>query len=115
MRQDDQHAGGGDSRGRSVDATFARLLGWWTGWAVRRDWADGSHEFVGFRASERGAARFARRDGNYWRRGPWRPTAYAVVAMTRAGFRLHAQVQRCQDAGCPGAQRSAGERIGVAR
>lgn len=115
VRQHDQHAAGGDSGGLAVDATFARLLGWWTGWTVRRDWADGSHEFVGFRGSERGAARFARRDESYWRRGPWWPSGYTIVAMTRAAFRLHAKMQRCQDVGCPGTQQRRGEHIGVAR
>jgi hypothetical protein len=113
VRQHDQRAAGGDSNGVPVSATFARLLAWWTGWAVRRDWADGSREFVGFRASERGAARIARRDESYWRRGPRWPSRYAVVTMTRTAFLVHTDMQRCRDVSCPGAQRPTTSQTGI--
>ena len=49
MRRDDQHEVA--RAGVVVNAAFAGLVGWWTGWTVRRDWPDGSHEFVGFHDS----------------------------------------------------------------
>src|SRR5262249_202886 len=69
---------------------------WETGGAVRRDWPDGPHALVGFRASAEDAARFLRRDRQYWRRGPYRPRAWAVVVVSRRDFELHIERHECR-------------------
>src|SRR5215813_3662373 len=52
---------------------------WEAGHAVRRDWPDGTHQFVGFRLTEAEAARFLVGDYEYWRKGPMRPIHSLVV------------------------------------
>jgi hypothetical protein len=57
------------------------------GWAVRRDWPDGSHDLRSFKRNETSARSAARWDGLLWR-GLFRPR-YAVVAVSRAEYDAH--------------------------
>jgi hypothetical protein len=59
------------------------------GWAVRRDWAAGGHEFVLLRPTPRAALRALERDRAYWRRGPVRPLTWEIVLISRNDFDLH--------------------------
>ena len=74
---------------------------WDTGFAVRRDWPDGSHELVGFTESESRAERFIRRDREYWRRGPLRPLSWQIVVVSRRDFELHERRFGCRAPDCP--------------
>jgi hypothetical protein len=74
---------------------------WRAGYAVRRDWPDGVHEFVGFRATRLEADRFVDGDRGYWRRGPVRPLAWTVVVISRRDFDLHAGRHECRSPDCP--------------
>jgi hypothetical protein len=74
---------------------------WSLGFAIRRDWPDGSHELVGFTESETRAERFVRRDREYWRRGPVRPRSWQIVAVSRRDFDLHERRFGCQAPDCP--------------
>jgi len=87
-----------------------RLPSWQAGYAVRRDWPDGTHELVGFRFLRIRAERFAQQDRAYWRRGPLRPYAYAVVVISRRDFRLHARRYDCRSPDCPTAAASVPDR-----
>jgi hypothetical protein len=78
-----------------------QIESWAAGYAVRREWWDGSHEFVGFHVAWEGADRFVRRDRAYWRRGPWRPARYGIVVISRRDFDLHARRHVCQAPDCP--------------
>ncbi|MDT4989335.1 MAG: hypothetical protein QOI74_3429 [Micromonosporaceae bacterium] len=79
---------------------------WEAGFATRRDWPDGSHDVVGFRWSATSAARFRERDRRYWRRGPVRPTTWAVVVISRRDFDLHSGRRECRSPDCSGERRS---------
>jgi len=78
-----------------------QLHPWQAGYAVRRDWPDGTHELVGFQAAPVEAARFLQRDRWYWRRGPLRPRAWDVVLVSRRDFELHAVRHDCRSPDCP--------------
>jgi len=74
---------------------------WQTRYAVRRDWpVDGTHEFVGLRATAEEAAAFEAGDRAYWSRGPIRPT-WSVVALSQREFALHAKRRGCRAPDCP--------------
>jgi hypothetical protein len=81
-------------------------MAWEAGYAVRRDWADGTHELVGFRWTGASASRFVDRDRRYWRRGPLRPCSWAVVMVSRRDFDLHATRHECRAPDCPTAAAS---------
>lgn len=81
-------------------------------WAVRRDWPNGSHEFVRARMTEEAACRQLARDRSYWRRGPVRPPSLSVVQIRAHEFRSHGQLrQGCYEPNCA----SAAAITGVAR
>lgn len=91
-----------DARGSVVTTPASTGLdSWRAGFAVRRDWPDGAHEFVGFRTAEPDADRFVDADRNYWRRGPLRPGAWSVVVISRRDFELHAVRLDCHSPDCP--------------
>jgi hypothetical protein len=74
---------------------------WVVGFAVRRDWPDGTHEFVRFRRTAERLGRFIERDRAFWQRGPLRPRRWATVAISRHEFDLHADHrQGCQAPDC---------------
>jgi hypothetical protein len=79
---------------------------WEAGFATRRDWPDGSHDLVGFRWSATSATRFGARDRHYWRRGPIRPTTWAVVVISRRDFDLHSGRRGCRSPDCSAQGRS---------
>jgi hypothetical protein len=70
-------------------------------YAVRLDWADGIHEFVG---PESDAAEARRRQAGVharWRRSPWRPRL-SLVTMSEHDFHLHARGRPdCTAPDCP--------------
>jgi hypothetical protein len=80
---------------------------WQAGYAARREWADGSHDLVGFRWTEASAAKFVDRDRWYWRRGPVRPQSWELVLVSRRDFDLHAGRDGCRSPGCPTASDTA--------
>jgi hypothetical protein len=59
------------------------------GWAIRREWAGGGHEFVAFQPSRPEAERAMARDRSYWIRGPVRPAFWCLVEISRRDFDLH--------------------------
>jgi hypothetical protein len=73
-------------------------------WAVRRDWPDGTHEFVRARDTEASAHRQLERDRLFWRPGPMRPEL-SVVCISEHDFALHGRHRRdCKAPDCPRAQ-----------
>jgi hypothetical protein len=86
---------GGDAR--SVGSSTVR-------WAVRRDWPDGTHEFVRACDTEAGADRQLEKDRVFWRPGPMRPEL-SVVCVSAHDFALHGRHRRdCKAPDCPRAQ-----------
>jgi hypothetical protein len=71
------------------------------GFAIRRRWPDGSHDFIRLCVTPRAAQDAIEPDRRYWCRGPWRPTEYRVVAISRNDFDLHYRRHRCKSPGCP--------------
>lgn len=72
-----------------------------TGFAIRRRWPDGAHDFVKLRATPGSAQLAIEGDQRYWRRGPWRPVEYRVVAISRHDFDLHQRRHFCKSPDCP--------------
>ncbi|MGN9811427.1 hypothetical protein ACTMSW_18980 [Micromonospora sp. BQ11] len=70
------------------------------GYAVRREWANGSHDLFGFTPDAGTARRRLERDHSYWRLGPVRPAAVYLVAATAADVDRH-PVDGCQGSCCP--------------
>jgi len=71
------------------------------GFAVRRELPGGGHYLICFRWDEPRAMRAARRDFEYWRRGPWRPASYSIVRVSRRDFNLHRRREDCRSPDCP--------------
>src|SRR6476620_2911751 len=72
------------------------------GFAVRRTWPDGVHDFAGFELTAAAAGWFAVGDWRYWRKSPFRPVSYEVVAISVADFELHGRRPLCKSPDCPG-------------
>ena len=72
-----------------------------TGFAIRRLWPDGAHDFIKLRTTPRAAQDAIGADRRYWLRGPWRPCDYRVVAISRNDFKLHHKRHRCKAPDCP--------------
>jgi hypothetical protein len=91
------------TRGASMLRTqrsAARERLWQPGFAVRRDWPDGVHEFVGFRLTEGETALFLVGDYEYWRKGPMRPV-HSLVVIGGRDFELHHGRRDCRSPDCP--------------
>jgi hypothetical protein len=73
---------------------------WRAGWAVRRDWPDGSHDFVALSATVELAERRLTRDAAYWHRSPYRPQ-YSLAEISGRDFSLHGRRRRCRAPDCP--------------
>lgn len=71
------------------------------GFAVRRDWPDGTHEFVRYRVDRQETSVQMLTDSQYWMPGPWRPYRYTVVAMSEHDFDLHTKRIGCRAPDCP--------------
>jgi hypothetical protein len=69
--------------------------------AVRRDWPDGGHDFFRLSQNPRGAQDAIGPDRRYWQRGPTRPRAYRVVAISPHDFDLHRGRHGCRSPDCP--------------
>jgi hypothetical protein len=69
-------------------------------WAVRRDWRDGTHEYICPRRVEGRARRALADDAAFWRRGPVRPTL-SLVWLPLAEFRAHVRGHACRSKTCP--------------
>ncbi|MFI7578327.1 hypothetical protein [Micromonospora sp. NPDC049497] len=70
------------------------------GYALRREWPDGTHDLFGFTPEAGTAQRRLDRDQGYWRSGPVRPMAVYVVAANAADVKQH-PVYGCRRSGCP--------------
>jgi hypothetical protein len=71
------------------------------GFAIRRQWPDGSHDFIRFGRTPGEAQRGIDPDQRYWRRGPVRPIDYRVVAISSHDFMLHRYRRGCRSPDCP--------------
>ena len=79
---------------------MGRAGSWRLAWSVRRDWPDGSHEFVGIRRTRRSAERFQAGDQAFWRRSPLTPVL-SVVPISERDFLLHGRFRRgCRAPDC---------------
>jgi hypothetical protein len=88
---------------QGLDAGPSRIESWQSGYAVRRDWPDGAHDFFGFRPTFDPAEEEASRSRRFWRPGPIRPV-HSVVTISRRDFDLHAKARRnCCAQDCPAA------------
>jgi hypothetical protein len=71
------------------------------GFAVRRLWPDGTHDYIALSRTPGAAQRALERDRRYWLRGPIRPADFRVVAMSTHDFDLHRRRQGCRSPDCP--------------
>jgi hypothetical protein len=78
-----------------------QLEPWQAGLAVRRDWPDGTHEFVRLTLRPAEVARFVDHGAAYWRTGPMSPR-HSVVAISRREFDWHRR-RDCRSLDCPAA------------
>jgi hypothetical protein len=86
---------------RSVELLAStRVKAWTGGFAVRRDWPDGTHDFFGLSPNLALVLRRLARDERFWRRGPLRPVGRTVVWMRGDTFRLHPRW--CRGSRCVG-------------
>lgn len=70
-------------------------------WAVRWDWPDGTHEFIGLQRDEAAAVVVWSGQVLRWRRFPCRPRM-SMVAISGHDFWLHARHRRgCMAPDCP--------------
>ncbi|BCJ70453.1 hypothetical protein [Polymorphospora rubra] len=71
------------------------------GFAVRRDWPDGTHTYFGLSRTVEQAQRRLTRDRDYWQLGPLRPAAWSVVEITRYEMNAHYNQTDCRSPDCP--------------
>lgn len=77
---------------------------WQAGFAIRRDWPDGGHDFSAFTWTGEGLDRQMDSDRRFWRRGPVRPSRYSVVSISWRDFDLHTRHRPlCRALDCPAA------------
>ncbi|WP_432829332.1 hypothetical protein [Dactylosporangium sp. CA-092794] len=79
------HRHGGAAR----PGKFVLSSAWDGGFAVRRDWPDGTHDFFGLSRDLERVLRRKARDERLWRRGPIRPVSWMVVYVDRVTFEEH--------------------------
>ena len=83
-------------RDESLNADSARVR-----WTVRRDWPDGTHEFVGLESDQAAAAALWARMVVKLRRLPFRPHQ-SVVPISKRDFWLHGHHRpACKAPDCP--------------
>lgn len=70
------------------------------GYAIRREWPDGSHDLFGFVPDKEKAERSLARDRSFWRDGPVRPVAVYLVPASAADVDRH-PVDGCRASWCP--------------
>lgn len=70
------------------------------GYAIRREWPDGTHDLFGFTAETDTAIRRLNHDRSFWRGGPVRPTDVYLVPANAADVGAH-PVDGCRRSGCP--------------
>jgi hypothetical protein len=71
------------------------------GFAVRRQWPDGSHDYFRFSRTPGPAQDAIEADRRYWRKGPVAPVGHRVVAISSRDFELHRGRRRCRAPDCP--------------
>lgn len=81
------------------DADMGSEVHLW-GYALRREWPDGTHDLFGFTPRADVALRRLDRDRSYWRTGPVRPTAVYLVPVHAADVVAH-PVRDCRKPSCP--------------
>ena len=89
-------AGAGPDAGAGTSTEFV-----W-GYAIRREWGDGSHDLFGFTPDKDVAERCLARDRSYWHSGPVRPVAVYLVPVNAAAVDRH-PVDGCRSSSCPDA------------
>ena len=82
----------------AADGTRDDAYAW--GYALRREWPDGTHDLFGLTPTADTAQRRLDRDRGHWRNGPVQPTAVYVGAANAADVKQH-PVQGCRHSGCP--------------
>ncbi len=70
------------------------------GYAIRRDWPDGTHDLFAFTPDKDTAERNLTRDHTYWHSGPIRPAAVSIVAAHTTDVDHH-PVDGCRNPSCP--------------
>ncbi|HLL66941.1 MAG TPA: hypothetical protein VK453_14725 [Micromonosporaceae bacterium] len=75
--------------------------GWRAGFAVRRDWPDGSHDLIAFDPDRGVAYREGAKDRAFWVRGPVRPCSWSIVVLSRRDFDVHHGRRLCRAPDCP--------------
>jgi hypothetical protein len=85
---------------RSMDRFAVVSDSWKSGFSVRHDWQDGTHDLVGFHISVDAALRAQRKAEAYWQAGPWRPRC-SVVVVSRRDQVLHKLGRDCRSPDCP--------------
>jgi hypothetical protein len=74
---------------------------WQARFAVRRDWPDGTHDYVELCGTEARAGWAAMSNRMYWRRSHFRPSC-SVVQISRRDYDLHhGRRQMCRAPDCP--------------
>ena len=71
------------------------------GFALKRLWPDGSHDYIRFSRNPGEAQRGVEPDRRYWRRSPYRPVDYRVVPISARDFDLHRSRRNCRSSDCP--------------
>ncbi|MFI6132729.1 hypothetical protein [Micromonospora sp. NPDC051141] len=71
------------------------------GVAIRRQWPDGRHDLFGHTHDVEAAMGALGVQRRYWRRGPVRPTALHLVAVSEQAVKDH-PTSGCRAASCPG-------------
>jgi hypothetical protein len=77
-----------------------RRESWRAGFCVRRDWPDGTHEYVRFYPTRAEAGWATLADWAYWRRSHYRPSC-SMVEISGRDFRLHGRRRDCRAPDCP--------------
>lgn len=86
------------------------IQAWEPAYAVRREWPDGTHDFIELSLTVLGAQAGARQDHEYWRRGPVRPRSWSVVVISARDFDLHVGRRLCRAPDCADADVAAPRR-----
>jgi hypothetical protein len=74
-----------------------------TGYSIRIEWGDNSHEFIGLESTNDDAIVRMRKLQDHFESGVGRPRSYQIVPITSAAWRQHRHIRPCRSADCPGA------------
>jgi hypothetical protein len=74
-----------------------------TGYSIRIEWGDNSHEFISFSTTNDDAIVRMRSLQYHFDSGIGRPRRYQIVSISSAAWRWHRHIRPCRSADCPGA------------